>query len=225
MSEGVPGLMAEPEAISLLYEYGIPYPDHGVARSAEEAAGIAQDLGYPVVLKVVSPGVSHKTDVGGVVVGLEDATDVIHAFHQIVGSVTKSQPGSHVREMLVCRQAPEGQEVIVGAVKDAMFGPAIMFGLGGIFAEVLQDVAFRVLPIQASDAEEMVREIRGYPLVAGTRGQAANDVQALSTLLLSVSRLVFEKPEIEELDLNPVRLYEKGLMVLDARIVMREMGQ
>ena len=225
MSQGVPSMMAEPEAIALLSDYGIPYPRHRVARSAAEAAEVAQSLGYPVVLKVVSPDVSHKSDVGGVVLGLADAAAVAQAFDQIIDTVQKRQPGASVREMLVSRQAPPGQEVIVGALKDAMFGPAIMFGLGGVFAEVLQDVTFRVLPIQASDAEEMVREIRGYPLVAGTRGQAANDLQALTALLLSVSRLVSEKPEIEELDLNPVRLYEKGLLALDARIVTREMGQ
>jgi acyl-CoA synthetase (NDP forming) len=220
-----PAVMPEPEAIVLLRQYGIPYPDHGVAQSATEATEIAEGLGYPVVLKVVSPDVLHKSDAGGVVVGLQDGPAVVQAFDRIVRTVQAHHPGADIGEMLVCRQAPAGLEVIVGALQDAMFGPTLMCGLGGIFAEVLQDVAFRVLPIQAADAAEMVRETRGYPLVAGTRGQASCDMQALVDLLLAVSDMVCERPEIEELDLNPVRLYERGLMALDVRIMRRELRQ
>jgi acyl-CoA synthetase (NDP forming) len=122
--------------------------------------------------------------------------------------------------MLVCRQAPPGLEVIVGGLQDAIFGPALMFGLGGIFAEVLEDVTFRIAPIGPGDAKEMIQEIRGYPLLAGTRGQVGYDVEALADLLLAVSRMMAERVEIQELDLNPVRVYEQGLLALDARILL-----
>ena len=222
MSRGGLRTMLEPEAIRILQEYGVPYPENSLAHSAEEAVGIADRLGYPVVLKVVSDDVVHKSDLGGVVVGIENGREIVRAYAGIVSSVADRLPGAEVEGLLVCRQAPQGREVIVGAVHDAMFGPALMFGLGGVFAEVLKDVSFRVLPVERTDAEEMIREIQGYPLLAGARGEAGCDIEALADLLLTISRMVLERPELEELDLNPVRLYEKGLLALDARIVMRE---
>ena len=214
-------VLLEPQAISLLRDYGIPYPDHGVARSAEEAVDIAMRLGYPVVLKIVSPDVTHKSDVGGVVVGVEDGSGVVDAYDWIVATVRDHVPGADIQGVLVAKQAPDGLEVIVGALDDAMFGPTVMFGLGGIFTEVLKDVTFRVVPLERRDAQEMMREIRGFRLLEGTRGQAGYDVEALIGLLLAVSRMVAERPEIEELDLNPVRLFEQGLMPLDVRILMK----
>ncbi len=213
-------MLAEPEAVGLLAKYGIAYPEHGYARSAKEAAEIAGRIGYPVVLKVVSPDAVHKSDAGGVAADIGDAEAVAQAYEGIVRSVRNHAAEARIQGMMVCKQAPPGLEVIVGGLQDAMFGPALMFGLGGIFAEVIKDVTFRLAPIERVDAEEMMREIRGYPLLAGTRGQAAYDLAALADLLLAVSRLMVERPDIEELDLNPVRLYEEGLMALDARILL-----
>jgi len=224
MSAMTATMIPEPEAIGLLQSYGIPYPEHGVAHDADEAVAIAGRIGYPVVLKISSPDVMHKSDAGGVVVDLADAKAVRRAYAQIVQAVEAHHPGAQTGVVLVCRQALPGVEVIVGALHDAMFGPTLMFGLGGILAEVLHDVTFRVLPIDAHDAREMVREVRGYPLLAGVRGQAACDVDALVDLLLSCSRLVLEHPDVEELDLNPVRVYEEGLMALDARILLATNG-
>ena len=203
----------------MLHDYGIPYPKHAVAQSSEEATAIAQRLGYPVVLKVISPDVLHKSDVGGVVVGLESAADVVRAYAQILETVHHGVPGARIEGMLVCQHAPAGLEVIVGALQDEMFGPALMFGLGGVYAEVLNDISFRVIPVRRQDAEEMVREIQGYPLVGGTRGHPGLDGNALIDLLLSVSRMMTDRVEIQELDLNPVRLFEHGLLVLDARVM------
>jgi len=222
MSKSAPRTMLEPEAIRLLQEYGVSYPEHGLAHSSEEAVCIADGLGYPIVLKVVSNDVVHKSDLGGVVVGIENGQDVAPAYEGVLRSIGEHLPGADVAGLLVCRQAPPGLEVIVGALHDAMFGPALMFGLGGIFAEVLRDVSFRVLPVERVDVEEMILEIQGYPLLTGTRGQAGYDIDALAELLLIVARVMIERPEIEELDLNPVRLYEQGLLVLDARIMTCE---
>jgi len=219
MSETGSRFVLEPEAVRLLCEYHIPYPEHGVARSADEAVRLAESLGYPVVLKVVSADVVHKSDAGGVVVGIQEAKEVRSAYERILDGVRTAVPKARVEGALVCKQAPGGLEVIVGAVDDATFGPTVMFGLGGIFTEVLKDVSFRVAPLERRDAEEMIEEIQGYPLLSGARGQLGCDVNAVAQLLLSVSRLVTDHEEIKELDLNPVRVYEKGLLVLDARVL------
>jgi len=211
----------EPETVQLLEEYGIPYPPHGLAHDALEAERIAEELGYSVVLKVVSPNVIHKSDAEGVLLGLGDGASVREGFETLVKRVSSSVPGACIEGALVCQEAPVGLEVIVGALEDETFGPTVMVGMGGIFTEVLRDVSFRVAPLEMRDAEEMIREIRGYPLLTGARGRAPLDVESLAELLLSVSRLVTEHREIKELDLNPVRLYEDGLLALDARMVVK----
>ncbi|MCK4451217.1 MAG: acetate--CoA ligase family protein, partial [Anaerolineae bacterium] len=193
-------------------------------RSAEEAVDIAARLGYPVVLKIVSPDVIHKSDVGGVVVGIGDGSAVVKTYDRIVTTVREHVPDADIQGILVSKQAPDGLEVIVGALDDAMFGPTVMFGLGGIFTEVLKDVTFRVAPLERRDAREMMREIRGFRLLEGARGQARYDTEALVELLLAVSRMVTDRPEIKELDLNPVRLFEQGLMPLDVRILKGDHG-
>ena len=221
MSEAATRFVLEPEAARLLSEYGIPYPEHGVAHSADEAVQLAESLGYPVVLKAVSLDVVHKSDVGGVAVGLEDASEVRTAYERMVDQVQAAVPKAQIEGVLVCKQAAEGLEVIVGALDDHTFGPTVMFGLGGVFTEVLKDTTFRVAPLERSDAEEMIEEIQGYPLLSGARGQAAHDLNAVADLLLSVSRMIVDHPEIKELDLNPVRVYEQGVLVLDARLLER----
>lgn len=212
--------LLEPEAIQLLQAYGIPYPSHGVARSADEAIEIADRLGYPVVLKIVSPDVVHKSDAGGVAVGLENAGSVRDAYDQLLTAVGDHVPEAEVQGVLVCEQAPSGLEVIVGGLREVLFGPTVMFGLGGILVEVLQDVSFRVAPLEQRDAEEMLHEIQGYPLLAGVRGREGCDTGALVDLLGKVSRLMMERPDIQELDMNPVRVYEQGLLALDVRVLI-----
>ncbi|NQU03737.1 MAG: acetate--CoA ligase family protein [Syntrophaceae bacterium] len=214
-----PKLLTEPEAVKELAGYGISYPEHGLARSAEEAVHIADALGYPVVLKIVSPQISHKTDVGGVFVGLDSDRAVKSAYKAIINKIKAAVPESSIEGVLVCRQAKEGQEVIVGAVIDPVFGPTVMFGLGGVFAEVLKDVTFRVAPFCHSEARAMIREIRGFSLLSGVRGASACDLDALTDLLVATSRLMVDKPRIKELDFNPVRLYPDGLSVLDVRVM------
>jgi acyl-CoA synthetase (NDP forming) len=211
--------LLEPDAIELLQQFDIPYPRHGLATTVDEAVELADMLGYPVVLKVVSLQVLHKSDVGGVRVDLCSRDDVRRAYQAILDDVTTSSPGASVSGMLVCRQAPDGLEVIVGALQDDMFGPTLMVGLGGVLTEVLDDVSLRLVPIEALDAKEMIRELRGYPLIAGTRGMPAVDEEALVRLLLAVSHMLEAHPGIRELDLNPVRVYEQGLLALDVRLI------
>lgn len=213
-------MLPEPDAAALLGKHGIAYPEHAYVQSPREAAEAADRIGYPVVLKVVSPDAIHKSDLGGVVQGIQDSGGVARAYEAIVNSVRTRVEDAHIPGMLVCRQAPPGLEVIVGGIQDIMFGPALMFGLGGVFAEVLEDVTFRVVPIRRADAQEMIQEIRGYPLLVGTRGHQGCDTEALVDLLLAVSRIMEKHAEIQELDLNPVRVYATGLMALDARILL-----
>ena len=219
MNENRAHPLLEPEAIKLLQTYAIPYPGHGVASTSQGAVQIAEGLGYPVVLKVVSPAVLHKSDVGGVVLGLTSARGVRQAYRQIRKSVTDQVPGAEICGVLVCRQAEPGLEVIVGALQDALFGPTMMFGLGGVLVEVLKDVSFRVAPLDRQEAEAMLKEIQGYPLLKGVRGQPGVDIHALADLLVKVAQMITEHHEVRELDLNPVRVYDKGVLVLDARIL------
>jgi len=210
--------LTEPEGVQYIRKYNIPYPEYGVAKTPEEAADIARNLGFPVVIKIVSPDIPHKSDVGGVKLALESPEAVISGCAQILENVQSARPAADISGILVCRQADPGLEVIVGARDDPAFGMTLMFGLGGIFTEVFKDVTFRLAPIERIDAQEMIQEIKGYPLLRGTRGQDGVDLELLTDLLLSTSRMVTENSDISEMDLNPVNVYKDGIMVLDVRI-------
>lgn len=212
--------LTEPDAITLIEKYNIPYAAHIMAASPGEAAKAASSIGFPVVLKIVSPDVPHKSDAGGVVVNLSDEDAVRQAYSQMIDRVQSAAPNAKLEGALVCRQAEPGLEVIVGALIDQTFGPTVMFGLGGIYTEILQDVSFRIAPFGKWDASKMIHEIRGYPLLAGARGSKAIDFDALENLLAAVSNLISEQPQVCELDLNPVRLYPQGLLALDARVLV-----
>lgn len=213
-------VLTEIESKQVLDEAGIPVAIAQLAKSAAEAIQLAERAGFPVVLKVVSPEITHKSDIGGVKVGLVSADEVKNAFDHIVAAAKKAQPKARIEGVAVQKMAPAGTEVIVGMSKDPQFGPVIMFGLGGIFVEVLKDVAFRIVPLEPRDARQMVREIKGFPVLEGVRGQPPADVAALEGLILKLSQFVEAHPEIEELDLNPVFAYADGVIAVDARIVI-----
>jgi len=212
--------LLEPEAKTICMEYGIPVTRFKVAENETEAAQFAREIGFPIVLKIVSPDVIHKFDVGGVVLNLNSETEVRTAYNRILENVKKHKPNARILGLLVQEMAPQSTEVIVGATKDPQFGPALMFGLGGIFVEVLKDVTFRIAPISESDAKEMINEVKAYPILKGYRGQPPADVEAIVKILLNTSRLVMEHQEIKELDLNPIMVYEKGAKTVDARIII-----
>jgi len=218
-SEGRHNLL-QPEAMEVCLAYDIPIPKFEVAASPEEAKSCAQKLGYPVALKVISPDILHKTDVGGVLVGLSSVDSVETGYQRIMQNVKARNPNARILGMLVQKMAPESTEVIVGSVNDPQFGPTILFGLGGIFVEVLKDVAFRIAPLEEHDARAMITEIKGYPVIMGQRGSPPVDQGAIVSLILNTSRLVTENPQIVQMDLNPVIVYEHGAIVVDARIVL-----
>ncbi|OPY67831.1 MAG: succinyl-CoA synthetase subunit alpha [Syntrophorhabdaceae bacterium PtaU1.Bin034] len=205
--------LMEHESKRFLESVGIKTTGCMVASSEDEAVEMSNSLGYPVVLKIVSPDVVHKTDAGGVKLNLGNERDVREAYRDILSRFKNEK----VIGVSVQRMAPAGVEAIVGVTRDENFGPVLMFGLGGIFAEVLKDVTFRVLPITEDAATEMIAEIKGYSLLKGYRGQSV-DIQALKDLLLKVSDLAIQHPEIRELDLNPVVLYPSDYLAVDARI-------
>jgi acyl-CoA synthetase (NDP forming) len=212
--------LLEPEAKALCQEYGIPVTKFRVAASVEEAVEFAEGIGYPIVLKIVSPEVIHKFDVGGVLLDLKNAGEVEDAYDKIIKSVRKHKPEARITGVLVQEMAPASTEVIVGAIKDPQFGPALMFGLGGIFVEVLKDVTFRIAPITEYDAKEMITEVKAYPILKGFRGQPPADIDAIANILLNTSKLVMEHLEIKELDFNPIIVYSKGAKTVDARVIL-----
>jgi len=212
--------LGELEALELLAAYGIPVAESRLAVSPEEAARIAAQLGFPVVLKAVSPELVHKTDVGGVRVGLTTPVEVATSAAEMIDAVTRALPHAHLTGLLVQRMVTGGRETIVGMSRDPAFGPLLMFGLGGIYVAALKDVVFRVAPILPLDAHDMVRSIRGVALLDGIRGAAPVDFAALTDVLLRVSQLAIDHPEIAELDVNPLLAFPKGVKAVDARVLV-----
>jgi len=213
--------LLEHEALALVEHYRVPVPGYRLVHSPREAAEAAQEIGFPVVLKIVSPDIVHKSDVGGVVVGLETPEEVENAYNEILENVKRHEPGANIAGVLVQGMAPPGGvEVVVGGLRDPVFGPAVMFGLGGIFIEVFRDVSFRVSPFTRRDAVEMIQEVRAYRILRGIRGQPPRDIEALVDIIMAVQRLMEENPEVKELDLNPVLSYPKGAIAVDARVIL-----
>jgi len=223
LAEGRSNLL-EPEAKAVCLEYGIGTPPFEVATNVGVAVKCAEKLGYPIVLKIVSPDIVHKSDVGGVVLGLSSSDAVKSAYLRIMENVQARMPDARLVGILVQRMAEESTEVIVGSVNDPQFGPTILFGLGGVFVEVLKDVIFRIAPLEERDAREMIHEIKGYPILTGYRGRPRADEDAIVNIIMSASRLATENPQIEQMDLNPAMVYAQGATVVDARIMLSSPG-
>jgi len=214
----------EIESLQLLHAYGIPTASAVLARSAEEVTTAAAKLTYPVVMKIVAPAIIHKTDVGGVQVGIGNAEEACTAYDEIMAGARRAQPDAPITGILVQQMVKGGRELIVGMSRDPSLGPMLMFGLGGTLVEVLGDVVFRLAPIHRLDAAEMVRGIRGFRLLTGVRGAPPADLGALEDVLLRISRLATDFPEIAELDLNPVLAFADGVRAVDARVMLAPLG-
>jgi acetyl-CoA synthetase (ADP-forming) len=210
----------ENEAKAICIDYGIPVPRFVLAKSQIESAQLAEQIGFPVVLKVVSPDIIHKSDAGGVMINLKSAAEVQSAYERILMNVEKYNAAAKIVGVLVQEMAPQSTEVIIGSSKDSQFGQTIMFGLGGIFVELFKDVAFRIAPINKDDAQEMITEVKSYPLLKGYRNTPPADIEALIDILMRVSKLTMDHQEIKEIDLNPVIVYTKGAKTVDARMIL-----
>jgi len=212
--------LLETEAKTICMEYGISVTKFKLAKNERETLKAAASIGYPIVLKIVSPDIIHKSDVGGVLINIKNAQETRNGYRKIMDNVMKHNPKARIVGMLVQEMAPAGTEVIVGSIKDPQFGPALMFGLGGVFVEVLKDVAFRIAPVNENEAAEMISEVKAYPLLKGYRNTPPADIEAIIKILVNTSKLVMDNPEIKELDFNPVIVYEKGAKTVDARIIL-----
>ena len=212
--------LLEPETKEICKLYEIPVTTFEVADSRKKAIEYAEKIGYPVVLKIVSPDIIHKSDIGGVIINGENQNDVEKAYNKIMSAVKTKKPRSRITGILVQEMAPSSTEIIVGSIKDPQFGPTLMFGLGGIFVEVYKDTTFRIAPITIDEAKEMISEIKAYSLLKGYRGQPKADIDAIAKVLTNTSQLVMNHQEIKELDLNPIMVYENGLKTVDARIIL-----
>ncbi len=215
------GALSAPEAKQVADAYGLPVPHEGLATSPDEAAQLAAKMGFPVVLKIVSPDILHKTEAGGVLVGVEDVQAVRAGYDTIVANAKKYQAGAQITGVQVQQMLPTGaQEVIVGAVTDQSFGKLVAFGLGGVLVEVLKDVTFRLAPATREDALSMLDGIQAAEMLEGVRGGEAVDREALASIIERVSQLVTDFPEISEVDLNPVFATAKGATAVDVRILV-----
>ncbi|MEA3358835.1 MAG: acetate--CoA ligase family protein [Thermodesulfobacteriota bacterium] len=212
--------LLETESRELLKEYNVSLPDAMMADSPDKAVDAAGKIGFPVAMKIVSPDIIHKSDAGGIKLGLSSEEEVRDAFDEILKNTGNVTTRDKILGTLISPMVTKGQECIIGMIQDRQFGPVIMFGLGGIFVEVLKDVSFRVAPLAREDIDEMVEEIKGYKVLKGIRGERPKDIDAIKDILFKLSEIAVENPEISEIDLNPVIVHEKGLSVVDSRVIL-----
>ncbi len=210
------------EAMQICRLHGITVPESYVAKTAEEAMEIGRKIRFPVALKVVSPQILHKSDVGGVALNIDSEDKLRDAYRQLIAQVAKNKPEAQILGVLVAKMMPPSTEVIIGGIRDSQFGPAVMFGMGGIFAEVYEDVAFRIAPLDKIDALSLMDEIRGSKILKGIRGEPAADTDALVEVLLSVSALMMEHHDVNQLDLNPIIAYPDSACAVDFRIIVEQ---
>jgi len=208
------------EAKKLLEICNIPVPPSEIAKDPEEAVQAAISIGFPIVMKIFSPDVVHKSDSGGVITDLRTEKEVIQAFDKMMQNYRKSKSSVRIDGVIIEKML-SGVEVIIGVTKDSQFGHVLMFGMGGIFVELMKDISFRLIPIEPVDAKEMIREVKGYPLLEGFRGQKGS-IETLENLMLKVSDLIVHHPHIFEMDLNPVFTSSSGSIVADARIIINK---
>jgi succinyl-CoA synthetase beta subunit len=215
-----PGYLHEDQALTVLEAYGLPVPTYRLCRTANEAVGFAEKIGYPVVLRVVSPQIVHKSEVKGVTLNLADADAVRGAFERMQRHAAGAAPGAEIHGMLVRGMIPDGHEIILGAKRDPSFGPTLMFGLGGIYVGLFKDVTFGLAPIDRATASRMVHQVKAYRLLDGARGGARGDIEGIEQCLVRVGQLIDDFDRIVELDVNPLIVgpADVGNTVADVRI-------
>ncbi|MEK6531377.1 MAG: acetate--CoA ligase family protein [Deltaproteobacteria bacterium] len=213
-------VLVEPDAKEVLKAHSIAVPEFRFVKDVSSAIEAAQTLGYPIVLKLVSPDILHKSEVHGVAVGIKDIDELQHMWAQMVLTVACEKPFAQIEGFLVEGMAAKGIEVIAGVVNDEQFGPTVMFGLGGISVEIMRDVSYRIAPITKADAIDMIREIKGYPLLAGFRGDHPKDIDAIADVIVKLADIAADMHGIKELEINPLIVYEKGAIAVDARAIL-----
>ncbi|KPU63683.1 acetyl-CoA synthetase [Thermococcus sp. EP1] len=216
--------LVEYEAKQVLKAYGLPLPEEKLAKTVDEAIKYANEIGYPVVMKLMSPQILHKSDAKVVMLKIKNDEELKQKWEEIHENAKKYRPDAEILGVLIAPMLKPGREIIIGVTEDPQFGHAIMFGLGGIFVEILKDVTFRIIPIEEKDAWTMIKSINGYPILAGARGEPPADMKAIVDMMLKVSELVDDlKDYIKEMDLNPIFVYPEGegVVIVDARIILK----
>ena len=209
---------AAKEILSLL---SIPVPSLRVVHDIGHATAAAEGLGYPVVLKIVSPDIVHKSDVHGVAVDIKDSQELEEKMSQMILFLADANPAAHIEGFIIEKMAPKGVEVIVGVIRDEQFGPVAMFGMGGAAVELMKDVSFRLAPVDKNEAVEMMREVKGFPLLTGFRGDTVKDIEAIADVIVKLANMLEETDGIKELEINPLIVHEKGAIAVDARAVLK----
>jgi len=215
-------VLDELQSKKVMKEYAIAVTEPVLAGSGEAAVAAAEKIGYPVVMKIVSPQITHKSDIGGVRIGLATRDEVSRAYSEIVAAASHKAPDAVIEGVAVQRMMPSGIELAIGMSRDAQFGPMLMFGLGGTLVEIIKDVTFRIVPLTRQDAKAMLGEVKAYRLLEGYRGQPAADIRHIEELLLKVSTMIEDNPEIKEMDINPLIAYSKGAVAVDGRIILED---
>jgi acyl-CoA synthetase (NDP forming) len=214
------------EAFQIISAYGLKTPPSVLAQNKVQAVEAAEEMGYPVALKVASPQIIHKTDIGGVKLNLRDRLEVEDAFDEVLRNASSYMPEARIIGVIVQKMVEPGREVIVGVHRDPQFGPLIMFGLGGIYVNVLREAVFKLAPVSAREALKMIAETKAYPILRGVRGESPSDIESLAEAISRVSQLSLDFEEITEMDINPLFVYErgKGCAALDAKITVKHGG-
>lgn len=208
------------QALDIVESYGIPVVNRGLAKSREEILLIAEKIGYPIVMKIASPNILHKSDIGGVKLGISSKDELIEAYEEMLQSIKNSSSDARIEGVLLQSQISGGTEVILGSKKDPQFGPVLVYGLGGIYTELMRDVAFRVAPLTPQEALEMVKETKSYKILSGARGQLPGNIESLVDCIVRFSALIHDHPDIAEIDINPLLVKPDGCLALDARIIL-----
>jgi acyl-CoA synthetase (NDP forming) len=212
--------LVEPEVNGILRASSIPVPRYKVVKDMDEAGREAEAIGYPVVLKVVSRDIIHKTEAGVVMTNLKGADDIESAWSEMMFNLADTAPTARIEGFLIEQMAPQGVEVIVGAIRDVQFGPAVMFGIGGVAVELLKDTSFRLAPVEKDEALEMMTEVKGYRLLTGFRGSEPRDIDAVMEVIVKLSRIIDETEGVKEMEINPLVVFEKGVLAVDARAIL-----
>lgn len=213
--------LTEPQVIEILKAYCVPVPRYKIICGIDEALEAAKGLRYPLVIKIISPDVSHKSDVGGVILGIRDKRDLQDAWSQIMLDISDDEPHARIEGFLLEEMAPRGVEVIIGAIRDEQFGPAVMFGVGGLEVELFRDVSFRLAPVSRQEAFDMMNEVKGISLLTGWRGGGVRDFDAVANAIMRLSDIICENDRIREIEINPLIVYPEGAVAVDARAVFK----
>jgi acetyl-CoA synthetase (ADP-forming) len=209
------------ESLEIVKLFGIDAPDYALVKTAGEAVEVSKEIGFPLVLKIASPDALHKSDMGGVAMDLKNVQEVERSYNKVIDNLKRNVPNARIAGALIQKQIPEATHLIVGGLYDEQFGPAVMFGLGGVFVELFKDVSFRIAPVTETEALEMVKEIKAYPVLSGYRGAKMLDITQLTQTIVNISELISNINAIKEVELNPLFVYEKDVSAVDARIILK----